>query len=104
MPAETLREQYASAPPLTDARALVAWVRRFRGPETVRVRREAEDRAISVLDESAGAMNAEQAVALGRLFNTDSRDGELRHDRFAPAFHGATWQKVIEDLDLFNDR
>jgi hypothetical protein len=42
--------------------------------------------------------------SLGREFNTDSRDGEVRRDRFTPAFVGATLQKVTDDLDTFNQQ
>jgi hypothetical protein len=80
----------------------VAWARAFRGDEHVSARREAEDEARKLLDEKAGGMTIEDAAALGRFFNTDSRDGVVRHDRFAPAFHGATLQKVVDDLDTFN--
>lgn len=92
------------APPLTDQAAFVAWVRRYRGPEHVWVRQEAEDGARRMLDQFAGRMTAEQAFELGRTFNTDSKGGELRYDRFAPAFHGATMQRVVEHLELFNEQ
>lgn len=77
---KTLKEQFANAPPVTDVSFVVSWVRAFRGPDSVEVRRESEDRAIGLLDASAGAMTRDQAVALGRVFNTDSRGGEVRHD------------------------
>jgi AAA domain (dynein-related subfamily)/Conserved hypothetical protein (DUF2461) len=92
------------APPLTDQAAFVAWVRRFRGPEHVWVRQEAEDAARRMLDQFAGRMTAEQAFELGRNFNTDSKGGDLRYDRFAPAFHGATMQRVVENPELFNEQ
>jgi AAA domain (dynein-related subfamily)/Conserved hypothetical protein (DUF2461) len=92
------------APPLTDQAAFVEWVRRYRGPEHVWVRQEAEDQARRMLDQFAGRMTAEQAFELGHTFNTDSKGGELRYDRFAPAFHGATMQRVVENLELFNEQ
>lgn len=89
-------------PPLSDHARFVAWARAYRGEDDIRVRREAEDAAVKLLDDKAGRMTLEDAERLGRLFNTHSRDGQVRYDRFAPAFHGATLQRVVEDLDTFN--
>ena len=83
--------------------AFVAWVRKFRGRDSLEARQEAEDRARELLNDAAGSLTRHQAQKLGRLFNTDSRDGEVRHDRFSPAFHGATWDRVLENLEAFNE-
>lgn len=91
-------------PPLSDLPAFVAWTRDWRGPESVTVRQMAEDTARTLLDAKAGSMTEEEARALGRLFNTDARNGMQRFDRFSPAFQGATLDRIIVDLDLFNRR
>lgn len=97
-------ETAGEAPSLADQAAFVVWVRQYRGPEHVWVRQEAEDSARRMLDQFAGRMTIEQAYELGRTFNTDSKGGEIRYDRFAPAFHGATMLKVLENLELFNQQ
>ena len=56
----------------------------------------------STLNVSAGRMTAEEAKAFGPLLNKDCLDGVTRRDRFAPAFLGAPWDKVIQDLDRFD--
>jgi MoxR-like ATPase len=90
------------APDLADVQEFVDWTRAYRGPDHIAVRRAAEDDARQLLDELAGQMTHEDAQRLGRLLNTDGRAGEVRHDRFTPAFVGATLQKVTGDLDTFN--
>lgn len=99
-----LSETAGEAPSLADQAAFVEWVRQYRGPEHVWVRQEAEDSARRMLDQFAGRMTVEHAYELGRTFNTDSKGGEIRYDRFAPAFHGATMLRVVENLDLFNQQ
>jgi hypothetical protein len=103
MMAETAGSKLADqAPSFSDVSAFVAWAQAFRGPDHVAVRREAEDEARDLLNARAGRMTMEDAEHLGRLFNTDSKQGEVRHDRFVPAFVGATLQKVVDDLETFN--
>jgi uncharacterized protein (DUF2461 family) len=99
-----LSETAGEAPSLADPAAFVEWARQYRGPEHVWVRQEAEDSACRMLDQFAGRMTIEQAYELGRTFNTDSKGGEIRYDRFAPAFHGATMLRVVENLELFNQQ
>jgi hypothetical protein len=65
-------------------------------------RAQYEEEARQFLNERAGNMSAEEGVQLGRLFNTGMWGGVLRIQRFAPAFHGATIKRLVDDLDLFN--
>lgn len=81
---------------------LVESVRRTAGPEMVSSRSSAEADARALLDQSAGRMTEDEALLLGRLFNTGTWHGTMKYSRFAPAFHGATMKKLISDLDLFN--
>jgi hypothetical protein len=47
-------------------------------------------------------MTAEQVLELGRLVSTDLVRGQEKHGRFAPAFVGATIQRIAERVDEFN--
>src|SRR5690349_824213 len=89
-------------PPLSDLPQFVAWVRDGYGPTLVESRRQAEQRARELLDRSAGTMTLEQALELGRLFNTGEWGGAVKHNRFTPAFVGATMSRVVDPLDEFN--
>lgn len=71
-------------------------------PERVTFRQRAEAEAKDFLDRFAGRMTAEQASELGRLFNADFRGKEYQ-DRFKPAFHGATMNRIVEDIEAFNE-
>jgi MoxR-like ATPase len=75
----------------------------FGGRENTQARAAAEEAARARLDEYGGAMSQEQAFELGRLFNTSAKDGRTRYDRFSPAFHGASMQRLVEDIDAFNE-
>lgn len=86
-----------------DAEEMVERIRTQHIPsERIDYRQQAETRAKDFLDQHAGRMTTEQAFELGRLFNADLR-GKERHDRFKPAFHGATMQRIVEDIDAFNE-
>jgi hypothetical protein len=58
--------------------------------------------ARELLDQHAGRMTAEQVLELGRLVSTDLVRGQEKHRRFAPAFVGATIQRIAERVDEFN--
>jgi len=49
-------------------------------------------------------MSREQAIRFGELLNEHKKATVVRHDRFAPAFVGASLAKVTEDLETFNQR
>ncbi|MFF5288774.1 McrB family protein [Paractinoplanes globisporus] len=90
-------------PPLSDLRRFVDWWRDSYEPASlVESRRRAEQQARELLDEFAGTMTADQALELGRLFNTGEWGGAMKHNRFTPAFVGATMSRVIDPLDQFN--
>ncbi|NYH44768.1 hypothetical protein HNR22_004495 [Micromonospora jinlongensis] len=96
-------DQPLTRPPLSDAPAFIAWVRQVYGPTLVSSRQAAEQQARELLNEFSGKMSAEQALALGALFNTGEWGGVLRHNRFSPAFVGAAMQRLVDPLDKFND-
>ena len=72
------------------------------GDDRLETRRQSEDQARKLLDESAGHMTQEQARTLFELFNTDSKHGKLKRGRFSPAFVGQTANALISDLENFN--
>ena len=73
-------------PPLSDLPHFVEWVRGGYGSTLVASRRAAEQRARELLNDAAGTMTADQALELGRLFNTGEWDGVMHYNRFSPAF------------------
>ncbi|HEX5200507.1 McrB family protein [Paractinoplanes rhizophilus] len=89
-------------PPLRDLPRFVEWVRAGYGSTLVDSRRSAEQRARELLNQSAGTMTLDQALELGRLFNTGEWDGVTHYNRFSPAFVGATMSRVVDPLDEFN--
>jgi len=89
-------------PSLRDLPSFVGWVRDGYGATLVESRSQAEERARRLLDLHAGTMTAEQALELGRLFNTGEWGGAVKYNRFTPAFVGATMSRVIDPLDAFN--
>jgi Conserved hypothetical protein (DUF2461) len=85
-----------------DPETIVAALRRQEDTDMVRVRREAEDEARALLDRAAGRMSEQQVLELGALFSRDWHRGRMMHGRFAPAFVGATIQRLAARLELFN--
>jgi hypothetical protein len=94
---------HGQRPSVKDSRAFVAWMRDWYGPDLVESRSTAEQEARDLLDEAAGRMTKEQALQLGRFFNRGVWQGIMKHNRFSPAFVGATMEKVIDQLELFNE-
>ncbi len=92
----------ATAPSLADVAAFVAWMRDKYGPTLVPTRRAAEDAARALLDAHAGAMTVDQARDLGQLLNTGDWNGTPHHNRFSPAFVGASLSSLIEPIEQFN--
>ena len=82
---------------------LVASVRQESGPERLPVRQHSEQEARELLEEHAGSMTEEQARALCGLFNVDFARGQRVRTRFSPAFVGGHQNKLVADLELFND-
>jgi hypothetical protein len=72
------------------------------GERFVPARVEAEREAVGLLNARAGEFSREEANRLGQLFNRHEKAGRVRHDRFLPAFAGATMAKQTEDLERFN--
>lgn len=86
-----------------DIRQVIDRVRARFGDEFVSGRTAGEDAARSLLDNRVGHMSAEEFVQLGSSFNRNVVQGKVRSNRFAPAFMGATINRLIEHLDLLNE-
>jgi MrcB-like, N-terminal domain len=91
-----------SPPPLSDPAAFIKAVRGTYGPTLVESRRAAEEEARQLLHQLAGGMTKEHAQMLGQLFNRGEWAGALRHNRFLPAFAGATMERLVEPIEAFN--
>lgn len=89
-------------PGLDDIGAFVAWMRDRYGAQLVPTRLAAEDAARALLDAHAGSMTDQQARELGALLNSGDWNGTAHHNRFSPAFVGASLKSLIEPLDEFN--
>lgn len=85
-----------------DSARMIAELRSASGDGRVEGRRSAEAAARKLLDQHAGRMTAEQVLELGRLVSTDLVRGQEKHGRFAPAFVGATIQRIAQRVDEFN--
>lgn len=83
--------------------AVLARVRDTFAEQFVPGRGGAEKAAADLLNERAGDLTREEATRLGQLFNSHVKAGQVRQNRFLPAFAGATIQKVTEDLERFNE-
>jgi hypothetical protein len=91
-----------NAPADIDPARMITEQRSAAGTGRVEARRSAETAARELLDQHAGRMTAEQVLELGRLVSTDLVRGQEKHGRFAPAFVGATIQRIAERVDEFN--
>jgi uncharacterized protein (DUF2461 family)/energy-coupling factor transporter ATP-binding protein EcfA2 len=81
----------------------IARVRANFGEEFVSGRVEGEEQARALLNARAGSMTRDEFIELGSLFNTQVFRGKVQRARFAPAFQGATIQRLAGHLDLLND-
>lgn len=91
-----------AAPSLVDVAAFITWMRNKYGSTLVPTRRAAEDAARALLDAHVGAMTVDQAHELGNLLNTGDWNGTPHHNRFSPAFVGASLNSLIEPIEQFN--
>jgi len=99
----SLEPLHPVSPPLSDTRAFIQAVRERYGPTLVESRQAAEEEARQLLNQHAGGMTKEQAQALGQLFNRGEWAGVMRHNRFLPAFAGATMERLVEPIETFNE-
>lgn len=84
-------------------RNIVGGVDADSGEERIRAREAAENHAVALLDQYAGDMSEEQARELCEYFSRDFHRGQERRNRFSPAFVGSHVQKLVSDMDAFND-
>jgi len=87
---------------LDDVAAFITWMRQRFGDGLVSSRAASEKEAAQLLNSHGGEMTSEQAMQLGKIVNTGTWAAALRHNRFVPAFNGATMLKLIDPLDTFN--
>jgi hypothetical protein len=89
--------------PFDESARFISWMRTHSlSPERTAVRQDAEASARKLLDARAGRMNVKEGYELARLLNTDWKNGKVTHQRFAPAFQGASYKAVMSNLDAFN--
>jgi len=88
---------------ISDPASFIADALREATDERLETRRQSEDQARRLLDETAGTMTEEQARELFRLFNMDWNRGRANATRFSPAFVGQTSNGLVANLDLFNE-
>ncbi len=86
-----------------DIHSVIQRVRAQFGEAFVEGRVEAENEARATLHARAGEMTSEEFDELGSLFNRQIVQGRVLRNRFAPAFHGATMQRLTSRLDQLND-
>jgi MoxR-like ATPase len=89
--------------PIEDIAAFIAQTLEEAGDTRLEVRRETEDQARKLLDESAGHMTEQQARDLFRMFNTDFGNGKRVYSRLMPAFVGQTANGLLANFDAFNE-
>jgi len=70
--------------------------------ERISVRIEAEGEARELLESSLGEFDEETLRRLFELINSDFYGGKKRRNRFSPAFLGGYSNRIVEQLDLFN--
>ena len=87
---------------IADPAEMIRELRERAGPGRVEARREAERAVRELLNHSAGRMTSDQVLEFGRLVSADLHGGYEKHGRFAPAFVGATIQRLAERLEDFN--
>src|ERR1051325_5248228 len=87
---------------ILDPAEVIEQVRAAAGPGRLAARRKAEQAARSLLDSYAGRMTTDQVLEFGRMNSIDFARGEEKHGRFAPAFVGATIQRIAQRMDEFN--
>lgn len=88
--------------PIADVAAFIAKTLAEAGNDRLELRRQTEDQARKLLDESAGNMTEEQVRKLFKLFNADFRNGKRNDTRFSPAFVGQTANGLVANLENFN--
>ncbi len=91
-----------AGPGLDDMGDFVTWMRDRYGAQLIPTRLAAEDAARALLNAHAGSMTEQQARELGDLLNSGDWNGTTHHNRFSPAFVGASLKSLIEPLDKFN--
>jgi hypothetical protein len=89
--------------PSDESAVFISWMRTHSlSAERTAVRQDAEASARKLLDARAGRMSIKEGYELARLLNTDWKNGKVTHQRFAPAFQGASYRAVMSNLDVFN--
>lgn len=72
-------------------------------PQRISARREAEGEARELLESNLGDFDEDLLRRFFELANSDYYGGQVRRNRFSPAFVGAYANRIVEQLDLFNE-
>ena len=72
-------------------------------PSRIEARQEAEAAARELFDDNVGKFDEPTLRQFFEFVNTDYFNGQPRHNRFSPAFIGATANAIIDQLEQFND-
>jgi len=94
-PAEPEADQWAGQ--------IALWQDEHLPPERIATRQEAEGEARDLLEENLGRFDEETLRRFFELVNADFFAGRLRRDRFSPAFVGAYANRIVEQIERFND-
>jgi MoxR-like ATPase len=89
--------------PIEDVAAFIAKTLEEAGDDRLEVRRQTEDQARKLLDDTSGQMTEAQARELLKLFNVDFNKGRRYATRFSPAFVGQTANALVANLGALND-
>lgn len=90
------------APSPDDEWAFVPWRRQLYKPKRIDFRRDAEDRAIDLLNRVNGDLTPDQLRELCAHISTDWFRGKVVKTRFRPAFMGATLNTLIKNIKTTN--
>jgi uncharacterized protein (DUF2461 family) len=85
------------------AKQIARWQAEHLPPERIATRQEAEGEARELLEANLGRFDEEILRRFFELANADFYGGQVRRNRFSPAFVGAYANRIVEQLELFND-
>lgn len=85
------------------AQQIALWQAEHLPPERIATRQEAEGEARELLEANLGRFDEETLRRFFELVNADFFAGKPRRDRFSPAFVGAYANRIVEQLERFND-
>lgn len=82
---------------------ILKWQEEGLPEERISVRVEAEGEAKDLLEANLGHFDEDILRRFFELLNTDYYGGKRRRNRFSPAFVGGYANRIVEQIDLFNE-